>query len=77
MLDSIKSIASINQPSLSSSYDTLNVNQSPSCAARFDISYAVALSDNLFQVVKSAVVESFRKEKAVERGNLQYEGIWK
>ena len=52
MLDSIKSIASINQPTILSSCDTLNVNQSPSCTVRSDVSYAVAVSGNLSPVVK-------------------------
>ena len=69
MLDIIKSIASIIQPALPSSGDTSNFNQSPSCTARSDVSYAVAISGNLSQEVNSAVMETFRTEKAVKQDN--------
>ena len=54
MLDSIKSIVNINQPTPPTTCDTLNVNHSPSCTTKSDVSHAVAVSDYLSQVVKAA-----------------------
>ena len=69
MPNSIKSTASINQPTLPKNCNKLTFNQLPSCAARSDASHAAAVSGNLSQVVKSAIVETLCKEKAVECGH--------
>ena len=68
MLDSIKSIASLYQPTLPSTCDILNVNQWLSCNARSDVSYTIVVYSNLSQMIKSVVVETLRKEKEVECG---------